>query len=149
MIRVARADPRDPGPRALLEASHALMRELFEPEENHFLSVDELAAKDIRFFAATEDGEVLGTGALAVREGYGEVKAMFTAEAARGRGIGALILVKLEEEARALGLPLMRLETGDKLEAARRLYGRAGFVVRGPFADYVDHDSSIFMEKVL
>lgn len=149
MIEVAPASPRDPGAQALLEASHALMQRLFAPEDNHFLSLDELEGDDIRFFAATEDGTTLGTGALAIREGYGEVKSMFTAEAARGRGVAALILAVLEREARALGLPILRLETGQGLDKAHRLYARAGFVPRGPFGDYPEAASSIFMEKVL
>ncbi|KAA9007039.1 GNAT family N-acetyltransferase [Histidinibacterium aquaticum] len=149
MIRVGPSDPRDPGPRALLEASHALMQSLYPAEHNHYLSVEELTSDDIRFFAATEGDDVLGTGALAIREGYGEVKSMFTAEAARGRGVGAMILVKLAEEARALGLPLMRLETGNTLDAAHRLYARAGFVSCGAFGEYPEETSSIFMEKPL
>ena len=149
MISVRRADPADPGPRALLEASHALMQSLFEPEENHYLSIDDLRGPDIRFFAAIEDREVLGTGALAIKDGYGEIKSMFTAEPARGRGIGALILIRLEEEALALGLPLLRLETGNTLDAAVRLYGRAGFKARGPFGDYTKSPTSLFYEKVL
>lgn len=149
MISVRRADPSDPGPRALLEQSHALMQGLFPAEENHFLSIEALRGPDIRFFAAYDDGDVIGTGALAIRTGYGEIKSMFTAEHARGRGIGAMILVRLEEEARHEGLPLLRLETGNALDAALRLYGRAGFTARGPFGDYAATPTSLFYEKVL
>ncbi|QQA44876.1 GNAT family N-acetyltransferase [Pelagovum pacificum] len=126
-----------------------MMQALFPPEDNFYLSVDELAGEDVHFFAATEGDEVLGTGALAVKDGYGEVKSMFTAEAARGRGIGAMILVKIEEWAVALNLPVLKLETGDSLGAAHRLYARAGFVPCGPFGDYGASASSIFMEKKL
>jgi len=42
MLIVERADPLAPGPKALLEASHALMREMFEPEENYFLDFEAL-----------------------------------------------------------------------------------------------------------
>ena len=149
MIDVGPASPRDPGAQALLEQSHALMRRLFSPEDNHFLSLDELEGDDIRFFAARDGETTLGTGALAIRDGYGEVKSMFTAEAARGRGVAALILAVIEREARDLGLPLLRLETGQGLDQAHRLYIRAGFTPRGPFGDYPMADSSIFMEKAL
>ena len=149
MIEIAPADPGAPEVRALLAESHALMQRLFSPEENHFLSIDALRGPDIRFFAAREGDAVLGTGALALRDGYGELKSMFTAEAARGRGVAALLLERLEEEARKEGLDLLRLETGDLLTAAHRLYARAGFVACGPFGDYKANGSSLFMEKRL
>lgn len=74
---------------------------------------------------------------------------MFVAPEARGRGVGEALLARLEDEARARGLPAMMLETGNLLHAAHRLYERAGFTRRGPFGDYPDAASSLFMEKVL
>lgn len=149
MISVAPADPRASGPRALLEASHALMDGLFREEDNHYLPIDALTGPDIRFFAAMSGAETVGTGGLAVREGYGEIKSMFTARAARGRGVGALILGAIEAEARALHLPALKLETGDRLVAAYRLYVRAGFAPCGPFGAYSANGTSLFMEKSL
>lgn len=149
MIIVEAADPRAPGPRALLEASHALMLATFPPEENYFLDIDELCAPGIHFFAAREDERVLGTGALAVKDGYGEVKSMFTGPEARGRGVAAALLRQIEDEARALGLPLLRLETGEDLAAAVRLYERHGFVRCGIFGDYEPNTTSVYMEKPL
>lgn len=149
MTTVALADPRAPGPRALLDASHALMDRLFGSQDNHYLPVDALVAPDIRFFAATSGTRTLGTGALALRADHGEVKSMFTAPSARGQGIGTLILKAIIAEARALRLPVLRLETGDSLTAAHRLYARAGFVPRGPFGDYPVGGTSLFMEKPL
>ena len=37
MLFVEAADPLAPGPKALLEASHALMQDMFPPEDNYFL----------------------------------------------------------------------------------------------------------------
>ena len=149
MITIAKGDPRAPGPRALLEASHALMQELFPAESNHFLSSDALCAPEIAFFVATEGEVTLGTGALADKGDYGEVKSMFTAEAARGKGVAAAMLGALEAEARTRALPQLMLETGNTLHAAHRLYERAGFTYRGPFGDYPDDPLSYFMEKPL
>ncbi|WP_226782088.1 GNAT family N-acetyltransferase [Oceaniglobus trochenteri] len=142
-------DPTAPGAAALLRASHALMEASFPPEENHYLSLDALKAPHIAFFIAREGSETLGTGALAQMEGYGEVKSMFTAEAARGRGVADALLRQIEDHARALGLPLLRLETGNSLLAAHRLYARHGFAPRGPFGDYTANKTSVFMEKPL
>ncbi|SHI80177.1 GNAT family N-acetyltransferase [Wenxinia saemankumensis] len=149
MIRILRVSPFDPGPRALLEASHALMRRLYTPEQNNFLGLEELAAPHVRLFAAMEGESALGTAALAIHEGYGEVKSLFTAEAARGRGVGRALLARLEDVAAEEGLPLLRLETGHELAEAMRLYARTGYVQRGPFGPYAENGSSVFMEKAL
>jgi len=147
--RIIPADPKEPGATALLTASHALMQSLFPPEDNFFLDIDALCAGDIRFFVAMEGTTCLGTGALALREGYGEVKSMFVDEAARGRGVADAILRRIEDEARSLGLAALKLETGNSLHAAHRLYDRHGFTSCGPFGDYPNSPSSIFMEKAL
>ena len=74
---------------------------------------------------------------------------MFVAEAARGLGVGAALLARLEVEARAPRPAALMLETGNLLHAAHRLYARAGFTERGPFGDYPAANSSLFMEKRL
>lgn len=147
--RITAADPKAPGASALLNASHALMQSLFPPEDNFFLDIDALCAPEIRFFAAMQGTTCLGTGALALRDGYGEVKSMFVDEAARGRGVADAILRRIEDEARSLGLAALKLETGNVLHAAHRLYARHGFTPCGPFGDYPKTPSSIFMEKTL
>lgn len=149
MLTIRKASPHEPGPAMLLAQSHALLMALYPPEQNHFLSLDELAAPGILFFAAEVAGETLGTGALALKPGYGEVKSMFTAPSARGRGVAALVLSRLEEEARAASLPWLRLETGPGLDAAHRLYERHGFCLCGPFGDYAEGPGSVFYEKRL
>lgn len=143
-------EPGDPEEaRALLEASHAMMLELFDPTSNHFLSLEALRAPDIRFFVARLDGRVAGCAALAERSGYGEIKSMFVDPETRRSGVAGQLMERLEAEARALGLPVLRLETGNLLEAAHALYARNGFSTRGPFGDYPAHPQSIFMEKRL
>ena len=148
-IQVTRCDPHDAEATALLRASHALMQKLFAEEDNHYLEIDELCAAGIHFFVARAGTETLGCIALAEKEGYGEVKSMFVADASRGQGVGAALLAHLEEEARGLSLPILRLETGNTLYAAHRLYQRHGFAPRGPFGDYADSPASLFMEKPL
>ena len=149
MLIVEITNPRNPGPRALLEQSHAMMRDLFPPEDNYFLDLEELRGPDIRFYAARDGADTLGTGALALKRGYAEVKSMFTSEAARGRGVAAAILRALEDEARGEGIPVLRLETAESLDAAIRLYERHGFTRCGIFGDYRPNITSVYMEKVL
>lgn len=142
-------DPRHPEATALLQESHALMQSLFPPEANHYLEIDDLCTPDIRFFVAELGGRISGCGALAIRDGYGEVKSMFVDPAKRGARLGARLLDRIEAEARDLKLPLLRLETGDSLIAAHKLYKAHGFVLRGPFGDYPDAPTSLFMEKAI
>ncbi len=149
MLIVEPAHPNDPGPRALLEQSHVLMQQLFAPEENHFLGFEALGAPNVHFVAARDGTDVLGTGAMVQMGAYGEVKSMFTSTAARGRGVAAAILRALEDHARGLGLPHLRLETGEALPAAIRLYERHGFTRCAPFGEYVADGVSVFMEKTL
>lgn len=149
MLIVEAADPRAPGPRQLLEASHALMRHLFPPEDNYFLDIEELCAPDIRFFAARDGDTTLGTGALCLKPGYGEIKSMFTAENARGKGVADALLRALEDTARAEEVPVLKLETAEALDAAIRLYEKHGFTRCALFGDYLPNTTSVFMEKPL
>lgn len=146
---VAPSDPRESGARRLIEASHGLMAGLFPPEDNACLTADDLAGPGIDFFTARQGDEILGTGALAAMEHYGEVKALFVDDRARGQGVGDALMRAIENRARALGLPHLRLETGNTLHPALRLYARHGFVERPPFGTYKANGTSIFMEKPL
>jgi putative acetyltransferase len=149
MLIVEAANPHDPGPRAVLETSHTLMRDLFEPEDNYVLDPGALSGDSIRVFAARRGDETLGIGALTIMDGYGEVKSMFTTPKARRQGVGAALLRAIEDEARAFTLPALRLETAETLEAAMRLYTRHGFTQGGAFGDYRPNQTSVFMEKPL
>ncbi|MCK0126190.1 GNAT family N-acetyltransferase [Gelidibacter sp. F2691] len=148
-IEVVPSDPRDPQATALLQQSHALMESLFPPEDNFFLDIGDLCVPEISFFVACEADVILGTAALADKGDYGEVKSMFVLSEARGKGVGEALLTQLEATSRAKGHAAMKLETGNVLHAAHRLYERAGFTKCGPFGDYPEANSSIFMEKTL
>ncbi|SFR31779.1 putative acetyltransferase [Yoonia tamlensis] len=149
MIIIARTDPHHPQATALLKQSHALMGSLFPPEDNYFLEIDDLVADDIYFFTARIGDQILGTGALKSHADYGEVKSMFVAEHARGKGIGDALMRQIEDQAIALKLPVIQLETGNVLHAAHRLYARHGFTYCDAFGDYTTAKSSVFMKKPL
>lgn len=149
MIIVEKSDPHHPQATALLRQSHALMQELFPPEDNYYLEIDDLVADNITFFTARKGDQIIGTAALANKGDYGEIKSMFVDEAARGTGAADALMRQLEDEARELKLPMLKLETGNVLHAAHKLYARHGFTECGVFGDYVTANSSIFMEKSL
>ncbi len=148
-ISVTMEDPRSRDATALLQASQALMRSLFPLDACHFLSIENMCNPMIRLYVARLSGLAVGCGALAIKGDYGEIKSMFTTDAARGQGVAGALLNQIEKQARQLGLACLRLETGDTLAAAHRLYARHGFETCGPFADYRDHPNSIFLEKSL
>lgn len=149
MISVETGDPHHPSATALLRKSHALMESLFPAESNHYLSIDALCVPSIRFFVAKSDDQILGCGALANKGDYGEIKSMFVDEAARGLGLARLLMNALEQTAKEQNLPIVRLETGNLLHAAHRLYEACGYSYIGPFGDYPDDPNSVFMQKVL
>lgn len=148
-IAIRIADPQEPGATALLQQSHALMASLYPPEHNHYLEIDELCASEITFLLAELDGTAHGCAALANKSGYGEIKSMFVDHQARGTGMADALMSALSDSANAQGLGAIRLETGDTLHAAHKLYRRHGFGICGPFGDYAEGPHSVFMEKAL
>ena len=148
-LTIQYADPKHPEIISLLQQSHALMLSLYSAEENHFLSVDALCAPHIRFFGARLEGRFVGCGALALMNGYGELKSMFTDPSVRCQGVAKSILAAIESEAQHNDLDRIALETGWLLKEAVALYRRLGFRECGPFGNYPDSPASLFMAKDL
>jgi len=149
MIAIEPSDPRTPAATALLQASHDLMNSLFPSGACHYLSIDGLCVPNVHFVTARRGEVVLGCGAVAIKDGYGELKSIFVTPEARGQGAADAIVRALEDHAIDEGMPMLRLETGTGLDAAHRLYARHGYAICGPFGDYEDSEFSIFMEKSL
>ena len=154
-IRPERAD--HPQVIALLDALDRYLGELYEPEANHILSVQELLAPEVTFLVARQGGRIVGTGAVRTMpaeadtagRAYGEVKRMYVDPAQRGQRIGERLLQQLEQTLRERGLTQALLETGEDQHAAVRLYERCGYVRRPAFGGYPDNGLSVFMQKVL
>lgn len=134
---------------ALIDGSEAALRAHYSAEECFSFDATQLATPDTRFFVARRDGQALGCVALVNYGSYGEVKRLYVPDTARGQGVAKALMDHLEQNARRQGLAIVRLETGDKLEAAVALYAARGYTRRGPFADYEDIPASTFMEKHL
>lgn len=114
----------------------------------HALDATGLRAPEISLWAAWDQGELLGVGALKrLAPHHGEVKSMYTSESARRRGVGSAVLQHICAEARRQGMRRLSLETGSwaYFAAARAFYGRHGFVECPPFADYKPDPNSVFM----
>lgn len=147
-LLIAAEDPRQPDVTGLVRELDRLFEALYPAESNHLLDIETLARPEIRFFVLRRNGDAIGCGALWIHEDYGEVKRVYVRSTARGLKLGHLIIRKIEDEARALQLPLLRLETGIHQPEALGLFASAGFSICGAFGDYpADDPNSVFMEK--
>jgi putative acetyltransferase len=128
----------------------SVLGHLYPAESNHHLPLDALRASNVRFLVARDaGGRAVGTGALALKGNWAELKAMWVIPEARGLGISKRILAALEARARGEGVRILRLETGVENHAALGLYARAGFRRCDPFGDYRPDPLSVFMQKDL
>ncbi len=89
----------------------------------------ELAPPGGMFVVGLDDaGTAVCCGGLKrLPDGACEIKKMFVAPAARGRGVARALLEELERRARGLGYAVARLDTGPRQPRARRMYERAGY----------------------
>jgi putative acetyltransferase len=143
-------DPAQPDVRRLIEDLDTFLVSLYPPESNHLLPIDALRQANVTFLTARLRKQVVGCGALVDHDGeYGELKRMFVSPNYRGLKIGRRILEELEGRARALGLPVIRLETGIAQHNALALYERAGYQRIGAFGDFYDDPLCVYMEKHL
>ncbi|WP_460955000.1 GNAT family N-acetyltransferase [Parasphingorhabdus pacifica] len=100
------------------------------------------------FLVVRAEGVVAGCGALrSAGPGVGEIRRMWIAPEARGRGAGRLLLRELESHARSYGFRSLVLDTADELGEARSLYASAGYLEVPAYNDnaYAKH----WFEKVL
>jgi putative acetyltransferase len=141
--------PLDAEARALIAELDAFNSALYPAESNHFDSPETLAQGRGIFLVVELNGEIVGCGAAKHCGGWAELKRMYLRPKARGGGIALAMLVKLLDWARAEGLPLARLETGNVSVGALRLYRRAGFREIPAFPPYQPDPLSIFMERAL
>ena len=144
-ISIERADA--PGVRELLELSDAFHAQLYPPEGNYLLSVDELRGATV--VVARVDGKAIGMGALVLKDGYAEIKRMFVRPEARGTGTADGILHLLEATARSAQVDALKLETGPLQPAALAFYERHGFTRIPAFGDYPEGEYSVFYGKGL
>jgi len=102
-------------------------------------------------FALRQQGVAVAIGALRLNGDAAELKSMHTRADLRGHGLGRTLLQGLMEEARALGVRRLELETGSgaEHEAARGLYASEGFSLCPPFGSYKEDPLSLFMSRSL
>jgi len=151
---IERATAPTPEIVALLQALDADLSGPYSPDQHHALSVEKLFQPNVRFFVVRHAAEAVACGGLGFYDGYAELKRMYAKPEARGSGIAAALLARLEAEARAAGVKRLTIETGIYQHAAMRFYEKAGFVrcnAFGPYATMAPNAiaTSAFYEKAL
>ena len=148
VMEITIEDPRAQEVSALLH-KHLDFCHSVTPAENVFaLDVEKLRLPGIALFGARDQGELVGVCALKlITSTHAELKSMHVLPSSRGKGIGGLLVSHLLDFARAGGIERVSLETSpdDAFAPARRLYASRGFVESGPFADYQEGPTSVFM----
>ena len=132
-IAITPTDPETPEARACLAAYAALLAAKIpgitaahvpvpDPEAGHYRSPQGA------FLLARSDGLPLACVSLKrIDGGTGEVKRLWVAPAARGRGLARRMMTAIEDRARSLGLTRLRLDTNENLPEAIALYRKTGW----------------------
>jgi putative acetyltransferase len=152
MIAIERATEPTAEVRGLVTELEQVLAAEYPPEQRHGLAVDALFEPHVRFFVASLEGAPVGCGGVALFADFAEVKRMYVRPRARGKGVARAVLGRIEAEAHAEGLRVLRLETGTNQVEAMRLYERWGFRRREAFGAYAvmpPHEvaTSVFYEK--
>ena len=103
---------------------------------------DDLVAPTGLLLVGSADGTPVVCGGVRLAgDGVGDLTRVFVSPAARGRGLGAGLVDRLERLAAEAGVRTLRLDVRADLAQARSLYQRQGFVDVPRFSDarYADH----------
>ncbi len=136
-------DPGAPDVRALVEQLDRQLRPNGAP------SLELLGQPNVALITARVDGLPVACGACVNHGDYVELRRMYVLPACRGLGLGRQLLDALEAQARALGVGLVRLETGVAQAEALELYEHAGYRRCPPFGDYRTDAQRVCLEKPL
>jgi ribosomal protein S18 acetylase RimI-like enzyme len=147
-IDIAAEPPGTPDARACLAAYFAELDRRFEggfdPRTKGYTDPRDAGA----LFVAREAGKPIACGAVKrIDDGTAEIKRMWVAPEARGRGVAKALLAALEAEAAKLGAGRVVLDTNKTLVEAHALYRKAGYREIARFND--NPYAHLWFEKVL
>jgi GNAT superfamily N-acetyltransferase len=146
-----RDEPYDgPSARQLIAAVQAEYVERYGGPDDAPVEPAEFAPPDGLFLVGYLDSDPVASGGLRRHaDDEVEIKRMYVAPGARGRGLSRLMLAALEERARAMGAGRVVLETGERQPEAIRLYQTSGYVEVDGFGYYKDEPLSRSFAKQL
>lgn len=111
---------------------------------------DELSNEGARFFAAVENGEVLGYIGCILVCGEGSITNVAVRKKARRKGIASQLLKALIEALKKEGAESVFLEVRVSNDAAQKLYEKFGFLVCGERRDfYKNPTENAYIMKLL
>ena len=150
-VRVLPVRATDPAVAPLLDALTAeLAGAGYTPDQTFGYTADQLERAGVHLVGAEVGGRLVGVAGLeADGAGGGELKRFYVEPGHRGTGVADALLAALVEHARGHGVRVLRLETGDRQEAALRFYRRHGFTPIPRFGPYVDSATSVCLERTL
>ena len=130
----------DPGVQRLIaDALGDLSRRYGGGGDDTPVEAEDFAPPRGRFFVACDGDDLIGCAGWRAHGEDAELKRMYTAPSARGRGVARQMLATIEESARADGRRRIILETGDRQPEAIALYTSAGYHRIEDFGFYKDH----------
>ncbi len=153
-MTITRLNPAEPAAQILLAGLSTHLADLYGYQVDLARSTQAMQQPNVHFLGVRQDGELVGCGAVklikdAGAEAYGEIKALFVAEAQRGRGHSRAIMQALEAQLRSVDIQLARLATGTRQPEAVALYVSLGYTPCAPFGGQQADDLTVFMQKSL
>jgi GNAT superfamily N-acetyltransferase len=137
-LEIVAVEPTSAAGQACLRAYYAELDERFDSG----FDVDVALPADMDpLLVVRADGEPIGCGGLVWHGDVPDIKRMWVAGSARGRGVGRQLLAALEGRALEGGAKRVRLETNSSLVEAIAMYRSSGYVEVDPFNDepYAHH----------
>ncbi|MGV8895148.1 MAG: GNAT family N-acetyltransferase [Rhodoglobus sp.] len=148
-MQIAIEPARQPDVEEMLRAGEQFALSVYPAEECFMLDIGELDRPGVTVWVARRDGVALGMATLVMGRSFPELKRLFVYEHARGAGVAGDLLDVLEKHARDASAGVIRLETGDRSDAAVALYEKRGYRHIPRFGEYTDSASSVCMELTL
>jgi putative acetyltransferase len=134
-------------------------RSALDPELAALVTAQQRETREIAAFTPDDDSAYLvaAIGGRAVAcagwrpfgDGVAELRRMYVRPSFRGRGIARQLIVWVEEEALAAGLPIIRLDADPLLEAAIGLYLSSGYRPIPAYGEYAGNPDRVCFEKRL
>ncbi len=133
--------------------AHELASMYSEDEEVTNAYLNEMKPEERSVFLVVFDNHVpIGCGMIHALHGEtdtAEVKRMYVEPDYRSKGVGAVLLTALEEQAESLGYVKMKLETGKIQYAAIRLYEKMGYTYCECYGRFATDPLSVCFHKPL
>jgi len=142
LTHIRRVDPDDPVAQVTIGAySRFLAQEIPdegpEPVALPMPDADSYRPPRGAVLVAFSKGAPLGCVSLrTLAPGLGEIKRLWVVPEARGKGMARRLMHAAEDQARALGMTRLKLDTNHILTGALALYRADGWVETEPYSDY-------------